>query len=230
MYLLLSDSSEQTLRFQGAVGGFFVTDKKMVKGLRLWVEENPVLCTSTFFGGTKFRLISSIAENLMKKGFTLVELMIVVTILGILAAIVLPEFQGHATESRESSAKSSLHAVRAQIELYKMQHNGLAPGYIGAIQAPLSSLYNQFIGTSTITGMSQTSKTPSGSFLYGPYLTTMPANPFNNLPDVKMVPSGTTDFSTAADDSTGWLYQKETATFKINKSGTDSQGDDYVDY
>ncbi|MHC5089176.1 MAG: type IV pilin protein, partial [Planctomycetota bacterium] len=60
-----------------------------------------------------------------KNGFTLVELMIVVTILGILAAIVIPEFQGHASQSRESAVKSSLHTVRCQIELYKMQHDGL---------------------------------------------------------------------------------------------------------
>ena len=166
----------------------------------------------------------------MKKGFTLVELMIVVTILGILAAIVIPEFQGHAAESRESAIKSSLYTVRTQIELYKLQHNGLSPGYIGTIQATPTIFTYQLTGTSTITGMAVSSKTPSGSYLYGPYLLEMPENPFNNLSSIKMVSSGTTDFSTAADDSTGWLYQKETATFKINKSGTDSQGTSYVDY
>ena len=169
-------------------------------------------------------------RDIMKKGFTLVELMIVVSILGILAAIVLPEFQGHAAESKESAIKSSLHAVRAQIELYKMQHNGLAPGYIGTVQAPAMVFANQLTGTSALTGAALASKTPSGIYVYGPYLMQMPVNPFNNLNTVKMVPSGTTDFSTVVDDSTGWLYQKETATFKINKSGTDSQGVSYVSY
>ncbi|OQY06003.1 MAG: hypothetical protein B6I25_04780 [Planctomycetales bacterium 4572_13] len=157
--------------------------------------------------------------------------MIVVTILGILAAIVLPEFQGHAAQSRESAIKSSLHSVRCQIELYKMQHNNLNPGYFNStFSATPTILTNQFIGTSQLTGMSQTSKTPGDPYLYGPYLMQMPVNPFNNSVTFKIVSSGVTDFSTVVDDSTGWLYQKETATFKINKSGTDSDGASYVDY
>ena len=166
-----------------------------------------------------------------KNGFTLVELMIVVTILGILAAIVIPEFQGHAAESRESAVKSSLHTVRSQIELYKMQHNNLNPGYFnGTMTATPTILANQFTGTSQLNGTAQASKTPSDPYLYGPYLMEMPENPFNNLRTVTIVTDATTDFSAVANDTTGWLYNKATATFKVNYSGTDSNGVAYVDY
>ncbi|MCC5828706.1 MAG: prepilin-type N-terminal cleavage/methylation domain-containing protein [Phycisphaeraceae bacterium] len=61
-----------------------------------------------------------------RKGFTLVEILIVVVILGILAAIVIPQFTNASDAAKVSSAKSQLQAIRAQLELYR-NNNGVYP-------------------------------------------------------------------------------------------------------
>ena len=54
-----------------------------------------------------------------RKGFTLVELLIVIVILGILAAIVIARFAGATKESKESNLKGNLRTIRASLETYK---------------------------------------------------------------------------------------------------------------
>src|SRR3954470_2372518 len=62
-----------------------------------------------------------------RKGFTLIEILIVVIILGILAAIVIPQFTSASTEARQGTLKSQLQTLRSQIALYKLQHRDVAP-------------------------------------------------------------------------------------------------------
>jgi general secretion pathway protein G len=62
-----------------------------------------------------------------RRGFTLVELMIVVVILGILAAIVVPQFTEASSDAQQNSLTSNLRVIRGQIELYKMQHLSTYP-------------------------------------------------------------------------------------------------------
>jgi type II secretory pathway pseudopilin PulG len=150
--------------------------------------------------------------------------MLVVAILGILAAIVFPSFQDHVASARESAAKDNLGKIRAQIELYKLQHKGVPPGYVNGAAANLATLQMQFTATTTETGQVSPSKIPADPFLYGPYLRAMPENPFNKLSNIVYVAEATA-FDAAADGtSSGWLYKKETGEFKINWTGTDSKG------
>lgn len=168
--------------------------------------------------------------EMKKQGFTLVEVLIVVAILGIMAAIVLPTFQGNVAQAKESASKSNLATLRTQIELYKLQHNGYPPGYVNGSGTSVGVLQLQFTRTTTVAGLASTSTIPTAPFLYGPYVKSIPPNPYNNLSNITFVAEGTL-FSAAADGTSGgWLYKKETAEIRLNWTGTDSKGVAYYDY
>ncbi len=61
-----------------------------------------------------------------RHGFTLIEILIVVVILGILAAIVIPQFTDAAAEASRSNLQSQLQTLRSQIELYNVQNPATA--------------------------------------------------------------------------------------------------------
>src|SRR5689334_8990379 len=73
-------------------------------------------------GGTMFKRLKG------QKGFTLIELMIVVAIIGILAAIAIPNFLQYQMKSRQSEAKTNLQAIRTS-EIAFQAERGC---YIGA--------------------------------------------------------------------------------------------------
>ena len=165
-----------------------------------------------------------------KDGFTLVELIIVVTILGIMAAIVMPTFQGNVARAKESASKSNLSTMRSQIELYRIHHNGFPPGYVNGNGTSVGILELQFTGTSTVTGLASTSTVSTAPFLYGPYLKKIPQNPYNKLATITYVAEAT-EFPTAVNGtSSGWLYKKETGEIMLNWNGFDSEGIAYYDY
>lgn len=62
-------------------------------------------------------------RNRMKKAFTLVEILIVVVILGILAAIVVPQFTNATEDAQQGNLRAQLKSLQNQIELFKARTN-----------------------------------------------------------------------------------------------------------
>ncbi|HOK67805.1 MAG TPA: type II secretion system protein [Anaerohalosphaeraceae bacterium] len=147
--------------------------------------------------------------------FSLVELMIVVAILGILAALVIPEIQGQSQRAKEAAAKENLRIFREAIERYALDHNGIPPGYPN----------------------NDVTKTPAGLYvlsqltILNKYLPKIPKNPLNGYSAIYVVGEGATiTDGMMVGSAHGWIYQPFTKSIKLNISGIDSEGKPYFDY
>lgn len=158
-----------------------------------------------------------------KKGFTLVEILIVVVILGILAAIVLPRFSNASDTARASMMADDLRVLRIQILVYKSQHCGSAPGYPLTGSTPTEA---EFV--SQMTNKTDATGAIAADGKYGPYMRELPPNPINNKNSVEIADESVSRFT--ADDSHGWIYQPSTLTLKSDAKGADDTGKAFIDY
>jgi general secretion pathway protein G len=164
------------------------------------------------------------------KAFTLVEILIVVVLLGVLAAIVIPAFGNSATLARESTLATNLKLFRRFILVYTCHHLEVGPGYLDGDTsgAPTDDVFrDQAMLSSDVHG--QTAPRGTAGFEFGPYLSKVPPNPFNGRDTIDMLASGQ-DFPAAADNSHGWICKPETGEIRADNTGTDSAGRPYYDY
>ncbi len=120
------------------------------------------------------------------RAFTLIEILIVVVILAILAAIVIPHFTKASETAKRSNVLTQLQTVRKQLNVYEVSHNARFP--------TVAQMWGNLTGRTDVNGNPGTD--------YGPYLTEPPKNPF------------TDGSAVAADNSADWEYDETTGKIK----------------
>ena len=158
---------------------------------------------------------------MINKGFTLVEILIVVVILAILAAIVIPQFTGASTEAKESALVSDLQSIRSQVELFKIQHNDILPGEILQTNGTVTAATNAASVVNALTMKTDqygnVSATATATYRFGPYMQKLPDNPFSTATVVvvadKSEGASSVELDGAAgNNGTGWNFVTTGAT------------------
>lgn len=164
------------------------------------------------------------------KAFTLMEILIVVVLLGVLAAIVIPTVANSTTSAKDSALAADLQLLRRVVLVYRTQHLEVGPGYPDGdtAQAPTEQAFiDQATMASNANGQTAAIGTPG--FNRGPYMSKIPVNPFNGKNTVEMLADGQA-FPANADDSHGWIYKAATSEIRTDNTGTNLNGKLYYDY
>ena len=149
-----------------------------------------------------------------QKGFTLIELMIVVAIIGILAAIAIPKFAQMLEKSREGTTKGNAGAIRSALAIYYGDREGVWPT---TLDPSTAATWDNHLMSIYLDVLPQVKVTHNGV----------------NTPATN--PAGTAITNLQADDipavlGQGWAYDSFYGRVYVNSTYTDTKSSSYTTY
>jgi len=164
----------------------------------------------------------SFGSSAKQKGFTLVELLIVVIILAILAAIIVPQFSAATDDANQSAYDTNVSNLRAAVDLYRQQHaeypgakisgGGSCPAGSAAVVGAIgdAAFIAQLQNYTNAAGEACTGS--DATFRYGPYLKDdLPVNPLGTSNALVVVSTGILGLASASGG--GWRFDSVTGEF-----------------
>jgi len=186
--------------------------------------------------------MNSYPIRLIQAGFTLVELLIVVIILAVLAAIIVPQFSSATIDAQEAALDANLARMRSAVELFHAQHGSAYPaaaatsggtcpsggtagtGAANSAQAFMDHLlmYSDASGKTCSVG--------DTTFKYGPYL--RKGIPHDSVTGKGSVAGEIVVTSTGAPIAPsaatgGWAYDAKSGQMVMNSNANDTRGKPY---
>jgi len=153
-------------------------------------------------------------KKMGQRGFTLIELMIVVAIIGILAAVAVPKFAQMVRKSKEGATKGDLSSLRSSLTIYVSDNEGVSPFQTW----PPGVTNAQFVNVMVPKYQANIPSTKLGTYY-----------PDNNTVTVSIV-TGTFDGNRSSNttkspsDFGGWLYvSAEEGWLWVNANRTDTK-------
>ncbi len=147
-----------------------------------------------------------------RSAFSLIELVIVVVIMGVIAAIALPRLGSMVSNANASALKGSLAEVQRAIDIYTGEHQGLAPALES--DGSVTLLPRKVIARLLVPSDADGSLSAAGAF--GPYLRFWPVNPMNGSNRLRI------DGAPAPANLGGWRY--DSTTHSIQSDAIASSG------